>query len=61
LLDIDLKKILLDDQNNAERLNVDDCKTLNVKSFNILAINLNVLYNYYFEDPNKIIFRFVSS
>jgi len=51
LLDIDLKRILLDHQNNAERLSVDDCKTSNVKSFNIPA--MNILYNYYFEDPNK--------
>jgi len=30
------------------------------KSFNVLATSLNVLHNY-FDDPNKIIFRFVSS
>jgi len=47
---------LLDHQNNyVERLNVDD------KSFKVLkAISLNVLHNY-FDGPNKIIFRSVSS
>jgi len=46
---------LLDHQNNyVERLNVDD---RDAKSFNILAINLNV--HNYFDDPNKIISRSV--
>jgi len=30
------------------------------KSFNVLATSLNVLHNY-FDDPNKIIFKSVSS
>jgi len=44
---------LLDHQNTyVDRLNIDDNAT---KSFNILATNLNVLYNY-FDDLNKIMF-----
>jgi len=39
-----------------KRLNVDN----NAKSFNIIAISLNVPYNYFY-DPNKIIFKSVSS
>jgi len=31
-----------------------------VKNFDILVISLNILHNY-FDDPNKIIFRSVSS
>jgi len=38
-------------------MQVDDSAT---KNFNILATNLNVLYNY-LDDPNKIIFRSVAS
>jgi len=53
-----MKIILFDHQNNyVERLNV-DYKV--AKSFNILAISLNVLRNY-FDDSNTIIFRSVSS
>jgi len=49
---------LLNHQNNyVERLNINDKA---VKSFNILATNLNVLHNY-FDNPNKIIFESVSS
>jgi len=48
----------LDHQNNyVKRLNIDDNAA---KNFNILATSLNVLHNY-FDGPNKIIFRFVSS
>jgi len=49
--------ILLNYKNNyIERLNIDD----NVaKSFNIVAINLNVLH-YYFECSNEIIFKSVN-
>jgi len=51
-----MKIILLDYQNNyVERLSIDDNAA---KSFNILAINWNVLHNY-FDDPCKIIFRSV--
>jgi len=41
----------------VECLNVDDNAA---KSFNILAIKLNILHNY-FDGPNKIVFRSVSS
>jgi len=52
-----MKIILLDNQNNyVECLNVDD----KAKSFNILAINLNVINNY-FDGLDKIIFRSISS
>jgi len=48
---------LVDHQNNyVERLNINN----NAKSFNILAISLSVLHNY-FDGPNNIIFRSVSS
>jgi len=50
-----LKIILLDHQNNYVK-SFDDNAT---KSFDILAINLSVLYN--FDDPTKFIFRFVSN
>jgi len=48
-------------QNNyVERLSIDDNVDNNVaKSFDILATNLSVLYNYL--GPNKIIFKSVSS
>jgi len=53
-----IKVILLDHQNNyVERLSIDDNAE---KSFNILAISLNILHNY-FDGPNKIIVRSVSS
>jgi len=56
-LDTDLKMILLEHQNNyVEHLGVDNA----AKSFYILAISLNVLHNY-FNGPNKIIFRSISS
>jgi len=49
---------LLDQKNNyVQRLSVDDNAE---KSFNILAISLSTLHNY-FDGPNKIIFRSVSS
>jgi len=41
----------------VEYLSVDDNAAT---SFNILAINLSILHNY-FDDPNKIIFKSVSS
>jgi len=45
-------------QNNyIECLNVDDNAA---KSFNIIAIRLNDLHNY-FDGPNRIIFRFIST
>jgi len=57
VLNTNLKVILLDYQNNCvKRLSIDE----NEKSFDILTISLNVLCNY-FDGPNKIIFRFVSS
>jgi len=43
--------------NYAERLNVDDKVA---KSFDILAIRLDVLHNY-FDGPTKIIFRSASN
>jgi len=49
--------MIIHQNNYVKRLNVDDKAA---KSFNIVAINLNVLHNY-FDDPNKIIFRFVSN
>jgi len=48
---------LLNQNNYVERLSVDNNAA---KNFNILAISLNVLHNY-FDDSNKIIFRSVSS
>jgi len=57
-LDTHLKIILLNHQNNyVERLSVDDDAA---KSFNILATSLSVVHNY-FDGPNNIIFRSVSS
>jgi len=53
LLDTDLKIILLDHQNNFVRI----LKAMNniAKSFDILAISLSVLHNY-FDSSNKITF-----
>jgi len=49
---------LLDHPNNyVERSSVNDNAA---KNFNILAIGLSVLHNY-FDDSNKIIFRFVAT
>jgi len=56
-LDTGLKIILLDYQNNyLKYLSVNDNAA---KSFNILAISLSVLHNYF--DLNEIIFRSVAS
>jgi len=53
-LDTNLKIILFEHQNNYMKLyrSVDDNAG---KNFNILAISLNILFNY-FDGPNKIIF-----
>jgi len=53
LLDIDLKIILLDHQNNFVRI----LKIMNniAKSFDILAISLSVLHNY-FDNSTKLLF-----
>jgi len=56
LLNTDAKIIFLDQNNYVRRSSIDDYAA---KNFNILAIGLNVLHNYF--DPNKIIFRFMSS
>jgi len=56
-LDTDLKIILLDYQNNYVKRMSDDNAA---KSFNILVTSLSILYNY-FDDPNRFIFRAVSS
>jgi len=49
---------LLDQKNNCvQRLSVDDNAA---KSFNILATSLSTLHNY-FDGPNKITFRSISS
>jgi len=55
-LDIDQKIILSSHQNNYVKRFDDNV----AKSFNILTTSLNVLHNY-FENSNKIIFRFISS
>jgi len=47
----------LDQNIYVERLSIDDNAA---KSFNILAISLSVLHNY-FNGPNKIILKSVSS
>jgi len=36
------------------------CNDNVTKIFNVLAIDMNILHNY-FDGPNKIIFRFISS
>jgi len=54
----DLKIIMLACQNNY--VGRSDIMSNAAKNFDILATSLNVLYNH-FDDPNKIIFRSVSS
>jgi len=48
---------LLDHQNNF----VGTLKIMNNAAFNILAINLNVLHNYYFDNSTKLLFWSVSN